>query len=278
MIKKDPNIVPPREFYRLLSGAVSPRPIALVSSCDKDRNVNLAPFSFFNVMSIQPPILVFSPLRRLRDKTTKNTLDNVLSHDEVVINIVGFDKVEQMSLAGGEYPVDVNEFNKSGFTPVSSEKVTPPRVKEAFAQFECKVKNVISLGEEGGAGNLVICEILLAHFHDDVVSNLNMIDPNKVNPIGRLGGDFYIKGDENSLFEIEKRSEGFGVGFDALPRYILNSKCLTGNEIGKLASVSELPDNLPESIPENFNWNKLKSLLVQGNVADAWDLFNIKIV
>lgn len=272
---KDPENTDNRLFYQLLSSVITPRPIALVSSCDITGQVNLAPFSFFNMVSVNPPILVFSPLRRMRTNTTKDTLNNVQLQKEVVINIVGFEHVEQMSLAGGEYDNSVNEFDKTGFTIIKSIKVIPPRVKEAIASFECKVIDILEFGREGGAGNLVVCEIILAHFKDKIFNDASQIDPHLFNPIGRLGKSYYVKGDEQSIFEIEKRNEGAGIGWDVIPDFIKNSKELTGNEIAKLASVQVIPTSTAVSgskVKDSEKIQQVRVLLKKGKIIEAWEV------
>ncbi len=237
----DPKQVSVAEFHGYLLGAVAPRPIALASTVDQNGRVNLSPFSFFNAFSANPPLLIFSPARRVRDNTTKHTLENVLETNEVVINIVSYAMVEQMSLASTEYEEGVNEFIKSGFTEVPSEKVTPPRVKEAPAAFECKVQQVISLGDEGGAGNLIICEVILAHISTKILDQNGKISPHLLDAVGRLGGNWYTRAGGDSLFEVEKPLRSKGIGVDQLPSAIKNSTILTGNDLGKLANVEQIP-------------------------------------
>lgn len=229
------------EVQNLLQGAVAPRPIAFASTMDKAGNVNLSPFSFFNLFSAKPPILVFSPSRRVRDNSTKHTLDNVLEVPEVVIHIVGFDRVEQMSLASTEYPKGVNEFEKAGLTAVKSDLVSPPRVKEAAVALECKVTEVKALGTEGGAGNLVICEVIAMHISESVLDGHGVIDPFKLSPVARLGGSWYSKITPDSLFQIPKPLTNLGIGVDQIPDEIRNSPILTGNNLGRLGNVMELP-------------------------------------
>ncbi len=274
MINIKPKEIESRMFYRLLSGIVGPRPIAVVSSCNKQGIINLAPFSFFNVMSINPPVLVFSPLRRLRTNTTKDTLNNVREVEEVVINILGYDYVEQMSITGSDYDSSVNEFIKSGFTEINSEVVLPPRVGEALASFECKVLSTIALGQEGGAGNLVICEVLNAHFKEGIIEEDYQINVENLDLIGRLGQDFYAKVDKESLFKVKKTSSEIGVGWDNLPKEIRESKLLTGNEISKLATVEIIPvDTKNVSVTKDPNiFNQVKKMLSQDNLIKAWEL------
>jgi flavin reductase (DIM6/NTAB) family NADH-FMN oxidoreductase RutF len=230
------------ELQALLQGAVAPRPIAFVSSINGAGAVNLSPFSFFNLFSANPPILVFSPSRRVRDKSTKHTLENVLEVPEVVIHVVGHSLVEQMSLASTEYGKGVNEFVKAGLTEVPSNLVSPPRVKEAPLAFECRVNQVISLGEEGGAGNLVICEVLQIHLDERILDASGAIAPLKLDPVARLGGNWYTKITPESLFQIPKPLTTLGIGVDQIPLEIRLSSVLTGNNLGRLGNVEQLPD------------------------------------
>jgi flavin reductase (DIM6/NTAB) family NADH-FMN oxidoreductase RutF len=241
MISINPKEVSVGRFHYLMLGTVAPRPIAFASTIDKDGNVNLSPYSFFNCFSANPPILVFSPARRVRDNTHKHTLENLREVPEVVINIVNYDMVEQMSLSSTEYPKGVNEFIKAGFTQVDSIKVKPPRVGESPAAFECKVLDIIELGQEGGAGHLVICEVLLGHFKQEIFDENDKIDPFKVDAVGRMGGDWYCRATGNSLFEIEKPIRTMGIGVDAIPERIRNSHVLSGNNLGRLGNVEQLP-------------------------------------
>lgn len=236
-----PKELKTQDLQAFLQGAVAPRPIAFASTVDKAGKVNLSPFSFFNLFSANPPILIFSPSRRVRDNSTKHTLENVLEVPEVVIHIVGFELVEQMSLASTEYPKGVNEFEKAGLTAVSSELVTPPRVKEAPVAFECKVNEVKSLGEGGGAGNLVICEVVRIHLDERILDSKGVIDPVKLDPVARLGGNWYSKITSDSLFQIPKPLTTLGIGIDQIPDEIRNSPVLTGNNLARLANVEQLP-------------------------------------
>ena len=231
------------ELQALLQGAVAPRPIAFVSSINGAGAVNLSPFSFFNLFSANPPILVFSPSRRVRDKSTKHTLENVLEVPEVVIHVVGHSLVEQMSLASTEYGKGVNEFVKAGLTEVPSNLVSPHRVKEAPLAFECRVNQVISLGEEGGAGNLVICEVLQIHLDERILDASGAIAPLKLDPVARLGGNWYTKITPESLFQIPKPLTTLGIGVDQIPEEIRLSSVLTGNNLGRLGNVEQLPDS-----------------------------------
>ncbi len=241
MLRIDPKEVKTPVLHSYLLGAVAPRPIAFASTIDKDGNPNLAPFSFFNVFSANPPIAVFSPARSGRTGITKHTYDNVKEVPEVVINVVNYDMVQQMSLASTEYPKGVNEFVKAGFTPVASEMVKPFRVKESPAQLECKVKQVIELGEQGGAGNLIICEVVLMHIDEKVLDANQMIDPNKIDLVARLGGNWYSRTNGNALFEVTKPLLNLGIGVDAIPDHIRHSDVLTGNNLGQLGNIEKLP-------------------------------------
>ena len=238
----DPKKVSTAEFHGFLLGAVAPRPIAFASTVDKDGNVNLSPFSFFNCFGANPPILIFSPARRVRDNTTKHTLENVLVQDEVVINVVNHAIVEQMSLSSTEYGTGVNEFVKAGLTEVPSEKVKPPRVGESPAAFECKVLEVKPLGEEGGAGNLIICEVLLMHVKEEVLNDQGKIDPHKIDLVARMGGNYYSRATGDALFEIAKPIRNKGIGVDQIPESIRNSHILSGNNLGQLGNIESVPD------------------------------------
>lgn len=241
-MKIDPKNTPIPQLHGYLLGAVAPRPIAFASTIDKEGNVNLSPFSFFNVFSANPPIMIFSPARRGRDNTTKHTLENVLEHPEVVIHAVSHNIVEQMSLSSTEYSEGVNEFVKAGLTEVPSEQVSPPRVKEAPVSFECKVLEVKPLGEEGGAGNLVVCEILLMHIDENVLSE-RKIDPNKIDLVGRMGGNWYSRASGSNIFEVAKPLAKKGIGIDQIPAGIRYSEVLTGNNLGQLGNVEQLPSD-----------------------------------
>ncbi|TXK37094.1 flavin reductase family protein [Pontibacter qinzhouensis] len=232
---------PSSEVYSLLSGAVAPRPVAFASTTDAAGNVNLSPFSFFNLFSSNPPILVFSPLSRIRDNSSKHTLDNVKATKEVVIHIANYELVEQMSLASTEYDTRVNEFVKAGLTAVPAVMVKPPRVAEAPVAIECKVNDIISLGTEGGAGNLVICEVLLIHVQEEVLDEKGRIDPYKLDAVARMGGDYYIRANGNNIFVLPKPSRHKGMGIDQLPGFIRNSSRLTGNNLARLANLPAPP-------------------------------------
>ena len=241
MLKIDPKEVKTPELHGYLLGSVAPRPIAFASTIDKDGKPNLAPFSFFNVFSSNPPTAIFSPARSGRTGLTKHTYDNIKEVPEVVINVVNYDMVQQTSLASTEYDKGVNEFTKAGFTQIASEKIKPFRVKESPVQMECKVKQVIELGDHGGAGNLVICEVVLMHISEDVLDENNKIDQNKINLVGRLGGNYYSRAIGDALFEVTKPIANKGIGVDLIPDHIRNSKILTGNNLGQLGNVEKMP-------------------------------------
>lgn len=239
-----PKDLSTQEFHGLLQGSIAPRPIAFASTIDKAGNVNLSPFSFFNLFSTNPAILIFSPSRRVRDNTTKHTLENVLEVPEVVIHVVHYGMVEQMSLASTEYGKGVSEFEKAGLTSVPSLEVKPPRVKEAHIAFECKVNEVKALGDQGGAGNLVICEVLVAHVNEAILDDHGVIDPYKLDAVARLGGDWYSRASGDSLFKIPKPIRTLGIGVDQIPLAIRQSTILTGNNLGRLGNVEALPSQI----------------------------------
>jgi flavin reductase (DIM6/NTAB) family NADH-FMN oxidoreductase RutF len=228
-----------KQYY--LQHVIAPRPVCFASTIDKEGNVNLSPFSFFNLFSSHPPVVIFSPARRVRDNTTKHTLQNVLEVPEVVINIVTYDMVQQTSLASCEYPKGTDEFIKAGFTKEPATIVKPPMVKESKAKLECKVLEVKSLGEMGGAGQLVICEVLKLHLDDSLLTDDKKFDQTKLELVARLGGDWYCHVSKNNLFRVPKPNVKLGIGMDALPESIRNSRLLTGNHLGMLANVHEMP-------------------------------------
>ena len=230
------------KLHRYLLGSIGPRPIAFASTIDSKGNINLAPFSFFNVFSANPPIMIFSPARSGRTNESKDTYNNVKEVPEVVINVVTHDMVHQMSLASSPYDSDVSEFEKAGFTSLASDMITPPRVKESPVQFECEVNEVIELGDQGGAGNLIICEVLRIHVKESLLDQNEMIDQHKIDLVSRMGGNWYCRADENSMFEIQKPITTCGIGFDALPTDIRNSSILSGNDLGQLAGIEQLPN------------------------------------
>jgi flavin reductase (DIM6/NTAB) family NADH-FMN oxidoreductase RutF len=246
----------PMDAQSYLQHAIAPRPICFASTIDAEGSVNLSPFSFFNLFSSNPPIVIFSPARRVRDNTTKHTLQNVLEIPEVVINIVDYDMVQQTSLASCEYAKGTNEFEKAGFTMEASTQVKPPMVKQSKIKLECKVNEVKPLGTEGGAGNLVIAEVLVMHIDDSILTTDGKIDQTKLNLVARLGGDWYCKVDESNLFQVQKPNTQLGIGVDALPASIKNSKILSGNHLGQLANVNEMP-----VVDVSFNDDKLKNII-----------------
>lgn len=269
----DPKEIPAPKLQGYLQGAIAPRPIAFASTVDSSGQINLSPFSFFNMFSTKPPILVFSPSRRVRDNTTKHTLENVKEVPEVVINIVSYEMVEQSSLASCEYPKGVNEFIKAGFTALPSERIKPPRVAESPASFECRVNQVIPLGSEGGAGNLIVCEILLAHFKTEILDEHGQIDPQRLDAVARMGGDFYCRAHGENIFTVPKPNTKLGIGFDQLPEGVRNSKILSGNDLGRLANIEKLPDVVrsTSAVRDQDTQHRLaKKLLAEGKVEDAW--------
>lgn len=290
MLTINPKEVKTAELHGYLLGAVAPRPIAFASTIDKDGNPNLAPFSFFNVFSANPPIAIFSPARSGRTGQTKHTFENIKEVPEVVINMVNYDMVQQTSLASTEYPKGVNEFIKAGFTPLASEMVKPFRVKESPAQLECKVNQVIELGQHGGAGNLIICEVVLMHINENVLDVSKQIDPNKIDLVARLGANWYSRTNGDALFEVAKPLMNLGIGIDAIPEAIKKSNVLTGNNLGQLGNIEKLPTEQEVvayrnsgAINEAFelyasNHDKLKNqlhhiakgLLESNKVEEAW--------
>jgi flavin reductase (DIM6/NTAB) family NADH-FMN oxidoreductase RutF len=286
----DPSALSTSELHSYMLGVVAPRPIAFASTVDKAGKVNLSPYSFFNVFSSNPPIMIFSPSRRGRDNTTKHTLQNIEEVPEVVINIVNYDIVEQMSLSSTEYDKGVNEFVKAGLTEVSSDKIKPPRVGESPAAFECKVREIIPMGSEGGAGNLIICEILLVHISEKVLDKQGSIDPYKLDSVGRMGGNWYCRAQGEALFEIAKPLREKGIGIDQMPDNVKHSEVLTGNHLGKLGNISKLP--LAEEVADYANTKSMqdfkkrfsldissyqyhlhefaRNLLDEGKVQEAW--------
>ncbi|MBP6532682.1 MAG: flavin reductase family protein [Bacteroidia bacterium] len=290
MFTIDPKEMKTSVFHSYMLASIAPRPIAFASTVDKEGNMNLAPFSFFNAFGSKPPTIVFSPARRVRDNTIKHTLENIHDTKEVVINVVNYDMVQQMSLASTEYPKGVSEFVKAGFTPVKSELIRPFRVKESPVQMECKVVEVKEMGQEGGAANLIICEILLMHIDENVLTPENKIDPNKIDLVARMGGDLYCRASGNALFEVAKPNSALGMGIDRLPIDIRTSNILTGNNLGQLGNSERFPDeqSLDEfrrrdfmkelfskfGHDENTLRNKLhelaKTLLEQRHVEEAW--------
>ena len=260
MLSLNPKDIPPRQLHHYLLGTVVPRPICFASTVDENGNSNLAPFSFFNVFSSNPPIAVFSPSRSGRTGKHKDTFNNIQKVTEVVINMVNYSMAEQMSLASSPYSAEVDEFVKSGFNKVKSDLVQPHRLKESPVQFECKVLEIKQLGNKGGAGNLIICEILKIHISIDVLDDNQMIDQQKIDLIARMGGNWYSRTEKKSMFEITKPITTIGIGFDELPIEILNSNILTGNELGKLAGIESLPD---ETAVNDFKLIELSEIFLK---------------
>ena len=265
-------------IYQYLSAAVTPRPIAFVSTIDSEGKKNLSPFSFFNAFSVNPPILVFSPVRRVRNNTSKHTLDNLHQVKECVISLVTEEIAQQVSLSSCDFDAETNEFDKAGFTELKSEIVNPSRVKESPINFECKVNDIISLGEEGGAGSLVICEVLKMHINEDVLdnNNNNAIDPFKLNIVSRLGANWYGRTTQESLYEIAKPISKLGMGIDNLPQEIRNSEILTGSELAILASAENIPDKIEFTLRDNKNTEEkhilAKEFLSQAKAEEAWQI------
>lgn len=259
----DPNSISTQDLHQLLLTSIAPRPIAFASTVDLEGNVNLSPFSFFNVFSANPPILVFSPARRSSNNTTKHSLDNVKEVKEVCINIVNFEIVEQMSLSSTEYDKGVNEFIKSGLTPIASQKIVPPRVKESPVSFECLVDQIIALGTKGGAGNLVICRVVNIHLDKTYLGTDGQLDTLKLDLVARLGKNWYARMTMDALFEIEKPIFSKGIGVDNLPMHAQKSLLLTGNELGRLANCERLPNK--EMISKVLIYHQLKGVLELNN-------------
>jgi len=289
MLTIDPKEIPVPKLHHYLLDAIGPRPIAFASTVDAEGNDNLAPFSFFNVFSANPPIMIFSPARSGRTNTTKDTYNNVKVVPEVVINVVNYDIVHQMSLTSSPFAPNVDEFEKAGFTALESETIAPKRVAESPIQFECKVIEVKELGDQGGAGNLVICEVQRIHINEEVLNDDKMIDQHKIDLVSRMGGNWYCRADEKSMFEIMKPITTVGIGFDAIPEDIKNSKTLTGNDLGQLAGIEEIPNetdvnefkllelsdlfvSLEDNAVtlENELHKKAKALLKENKLEDAW--------
>ena len=259
MLSITPSDIPVQKLHHYLLGAIGPRPIALASTIDKDGIKNLAPFSFFNVFSANPPILIFSPARSGRTNSVKDTYNNVKAHPEVVINVVTYPIVEQVSLASSPYAPGISEFEKAGLTPIESDLVRPYRVKESPVQFECKVNQVIELGTEGGAGNLIICEVLRLHINESVLDDQQQIDAHKIDLVSRMGGDWYCRADLNSMFEIKKPITTCGIGYDALPIDLTQSDVLSVSDLARLAGIEVLPD---ETEVNEYKLTELSDLFI----------------
>ncbi len=279
-----PSEVSTAELHGYLLGAVGPRPIAFASTVDGAGNPNLSPFSFFNVFSANPPVLIFSPARRVRDNTTKHTLKNILKTKEVVINIVNYDMVQQVSLASTDYPEGVNEFKKAGFTMLRSDLVRPFRVGESPVQLECKVTKVEALGENGGAGNLVFSEVLKIHIKETILDETGTIDPYKIDQVARMGGNWYTRAREG-LFEVQKPLSSLGIGVDRIPESIRNSQVLSGNDLGMLGNIEVIPaqEEIEEFLKNNIGIRSIlsadderlkhgraKEYLINNDILSAW--------
>ena len=285
MVTKDASALTGMQLQNILQYVIAPRPICFASTINSKGEVNLSPFSYFNIFSVQPPICTFSPSRRLRDNTTKHTLDNILEIPECVINIVSYDMVGQTSLASCEYPQGVNEFEKAGFTMLASEVVKPPRVAESPVQLECKINQVIPLGEKAGSGNLVVAEILRIHLSEKILDANGNVDQHALDLVARLGGNWYARINKDSLFQLEKPNEKIGMGFDRLPKSLYHADWLTQNEKAKLANLHDPPSKdeayklvEPEWL-EKLNKNtshevyaQIKLFLQQGDILKAWCL------
>lgn len=271
MLSIIPSEIPQGILHQHLLGCVSPRPIAFASTVDKDGNPNIAPYSFFNCFSSNPPILVFSSNRKGTDNTTKDTLHNVEATGEVVINMVSHSIVQQMAVASIAFPAGVNEFEKSGLTPIESDLVKPFRVKESPAQLECKVQQIISLGDKGGAGNLIICEVVKMHIDENVMDENEKIDPQKIDLMGRMGRAFYVRASGKNVYPIFQNVGEITIGFDQLPESIRNSEILTGNNLGQLAGMMALPTS--EDIQELKDDEEMQSILKSENARETLHIF-----
>ena len=261
------------QLQTLLQTAIAPRPIALASTINKDGNVNLSPFSFFNMFSTNPPVVIFSPSRRVRDNTTKHTLENVHEVAEVVIGIVNYNIVQQISLASTEYEKGVNEFVKAGLTMKEADLVKPKLIEECPVNLECKVLEIKALGSEGGAGNLVICEIIKIHVREEYLNEEGNLDQKKLDLVARLGGNWYSRNNQNNLFEVPKPLVTKGIGFDQLPEAIKYSKIFTGNDLGMLANVEQLPEG-SFSADENTH-SEARKFLSENNIEEAWKVLTV---
>jgi flavin reductase (DIM6/NTAB) family NADH-FMN oxidoreductase RutF len=280
MLSIHPKDISTKRLHGYLLGAIAPRPIAFASTIDEEGNPNLSPFSFFNVFGANPPLLIFSPARRVKNNTTKHTLDNALATKEVVINVVNYAIVQQMSLSSSEYPEGVNEFVKAGFTMLPSDEIKPFRVAESPVQFECKVKEVLFTGTKGGAGNLIICEVVKMHISEQVLADDGSIDQHKIDLVARAGGSYYTRA-RDGFFEIPKPITTLGIGVDLIPAVIRNSIILTGNNLGMLGNIAQLPtqdtvNNFGKEHPEFIGLETTKKhtfaqeYLKKNDVESAW--------
>ena len=286
MLSINPKEIPTGKLHSYLLGAIAPRPIAFASTIDENGNPNLSPFSFFNVFGANPPIIIFSPARSVRNNTTKHTLDNAEITKEVVINVVNYDIVQQMSLSSTMYPKGVNEFEKAGLTMIASDEVKPFRVAESPVQFECKVTDIIYTGNEGGAGNLIVCEVVKLHINKAVLADDGSIDQHKIDLVARAGGSYYSRA-RDGFFEIPKPISTLGIGVDAIPSEIRNSTILTGNNLGMLGNVEQLPteetvNNFAKEHPQFIGLETTKKhtfaqdFLSKKDVESAWKVLLIK--
>ena len=277
MLTINTSDISPLELQGYLQSAIAPRPICLASTIDKAGQVNLSPFSYFNLFSMNPPICIFSPSRRVRDNTTKHTLENLKEVPECVINIVNYAMVQQVSLSSCEYSKDINEFTKAGFTQIPSDLVAPPRVAESPIQLECTVAQIIALGEKAGAGNLVLAEIKKIHIAESVLNANNKIDQAKLDLVARLGGDWYARINEQNLFEVTKPNTQLGMGFDMLPKFIREHVGLSNNEKAQLANCTTLPESLAQNaeIVVNLAQTSIEAIkleLANNNAQNAWSI------
>lgn len=290
MLSIDPKEISTGKLHGYLVGAVGPRPIAFASTVDAEGRANLSPYSFFNVFSTNPPTLIFSSARRVRNNTVKHTFENVQNTKEVVVNIVNYSMVQQMSLSSTEYDEGVDEFVKSGLTKLKSDEVKPYRVKESPVQFECKVRDIIILGEEGGAGNLILCDIVKVHVDESILDESGAIDQHKIDQVARMGGDWYTRANMG-MFEVERPIRKLGIGVDQIPDEIRLSSILTGNDLGKLGNVEKLPEaeEMQTYLNENRNLKELveagdrnrihrraQELLHENKTGEAWRLLLAK--
>jgi len=288
MLSIDPKNIDQPTLHQYLLGAIAPRPIAFASTIDSEGRPNLAPFSFFNIFSSNPPIAIFSSARRGRDNTTKHTFENVKQVRECVINIVNYELAQQASLASTEYAEGISEFVKAGLTPIASEKIRPFRVKESPVQLECVVKDIIELGNSGGAGNLIVCEVVMVHVSEDVLDGDKKIAPEKIDLVARMGGSWYTRASKG-LFQIKQPTKEIGIGFDNLPLDILQSTVLTGSDLAQLAGAEQLPNETdvneyklmdlsdmfmelegkPKQLEKQLH-ERAKNLIAEKNIVDAW--------
>lgn len=269
----EPKDIKTAQLHAYLLGSVAPRPICFASTIDEQGNANLSPFSFFNVFGSNPVTLIFSPARRVRDNTIKHTLENCMLQKEVVISVVNYAMVQQMSLASCEYPKGISEFEKAGFTPMPATHVKPFLVKESPVNMECRVRDIIETGQEGGAGNLIICDMLAMHINDEVLNEKQQIDPHKIDLVARMGADYYCRASGQAVFEVAKPNLNLGIGIDALPEHIKHNDILSGNDLGILANVSAIPEKQTDFVYQGHDiYRDAKVLLLENNVEEAWQV------